>query len=178
MKRTQASRFKFVLPIIGVFSFVLVLKNGHADEPAKQPILSDETVVFNGPPMPSDGYLTPVFLASAIEIHPKARRFRTDWQYSVGGGSGVGAVLYNRKLRQLNYYERNFDSSGVSTFLYTYHGVTDESIQTLRADMGNPSNRLAMPRNNSGFDALSKKGVRRTGSWRYRTWSATDNESR
>ncbi len=169
MKRNQLTSL-LVLPIISVLAFDVVLKPCFAGAPAQRSSNVEDTVTFEGYGLPFDWDSIPKSLASAIDTHPQAKRFRTDWNFSEGSGSGIGAVLYDRKSKTLKYYARNMDSWSVSTSLYTYHGVTDGLIRKLRADMENPSKLRELPKTNIYFDALLKYGVRRTGGERHRSW--------
>ena len=164
------TKLKFVLPLLIAFVSSTTLEPCLADEPSKENATGDVVkFTFGGVPFDMDGMATS--LASALEQHPKATKYRTDWQYSEGGGSGIGAVLYDRQLKRLKYFEQDSDGSGVSTFLYTYGEVTETMLLKLGTDLQDQEKRReALADTKIVFDALTKRGAKKKGGWRYRNW--------
>ncbi len=142
---------------------------------AGSPQTSDKAegvILFEATGLPFDGNLMPASLAVALEANSAAKKFRTDWNFSVLGGSGIGAVLYDRGSKTLKYFERNMDSSSVATTKCTFHDVTDDLIYKLRADIAAPRNPGEVkPSIATIFDGLLKYGCHRVGGWEYRLWS-------
>lgn len=118
--------------------------------------IKNGVVEFSTYNAPFDPHADIVDFAAVMKRHPKARKFKAQWGYTVLGGYGRGETIYDRESQTLRTHSFNGGVGNLGNYTedYLYSNVTDDVIYTL----------VTMP--NREFDGLIAVGCKRIGkSW-------------